>query len=278
MTCSTCCTAASGVPSSEGTRIATWRWPQCHRSCAARGVPSSEGTRIATCSQRRRWVTPRKRWRPLFGGDEDRNQPMSGTVGGVVPGGVPSSEGTRIATRRELRGGWAGIGWRPLFGGDEDRNRGMYASGPASFQMWRPLFGGDEDRNLVEVTTDHTPDTWRPLFGGDEDRNSSGTVAPGGGMLRGVPSSEGTRIATTPPPWRALACTWRPLFGGDEDRNLARISKLPKTAQVASPLRRGRGSQHCNGNALRPSIVTWRPLFGGDEDRNSPVRSMSWTR
>ena len=60
---------------------------------------------------------------------------------------------------------------------------------------------------------------WRPFLGGDEDRNWNSTTGttPSG---CGVPSSEGTRIAT--PTTRSELTdmdTWRPFLGGDEDRN-----------------------------------------------------------
>ena len=60
---------------------------------------------------------------------------------------------------------------------------------------------------------------WRPLFGGDEDRNTE------------CRSCE------------VLEITWRPLFGGDEDRNTVPANPGPFVYVVASPLRRGRGSQ-----------------------------------
>ena len=92
-------------------------------------------------------LTTVRLWRPLLGGDEDRNHRLRRRVLGLV-GGVPSSEGTRIATPD------------------------LQPEGPRA-GPWRPLLGGDEDRNTITGLTGETTYSWRPLLGGDEDRNTS---------------------------------------------------------------------------------------------------------
>ena len=61
--------------------------------------------------------------------------------------------------------------------------------------MWRPFLGGDEDRNQTVVTAISDAFAWRPFLGGDEDRNDV-EWADEEHRRGGVPSSEGTRIAT----------------------------------------------------------------------------------
>ena len=109
-------------------------------------------------------------WRPFLGGDEDRN--TAERLWETQPHrGVPSSEGTRIATRLVPDNVVMAAPWRPFLGGDEDRNR-ISAQRSASSPQWRPFLGGDEDRNHASSSLSRTC------------------------SKRGVPSSEGTRIAT----------------------------------------------------------------------------------
>ncbi len=337
-----------GVPSSEGTRIATsGSTLQQRLALRTGGVPSSEGTRIATRLSAGETDVPAGAWRPLFGGDEDRNNDKDRALVGEALCGVPSSEGTRIATRytaprdanirqsgvpssegTRIATGWVrrrsppparsvasplrrGRGsqprpppdhrryrgwWRPLFGGDEDRNQEGRGTGPGAGTGT----GGVPSSEGTRIATSPTGRCRRTLMGGVPSsegtriatgrrrrpgwwRSSSGVPSSEGTRiatrsarlrfprvcLRGVPSSEGTRIATC----SATGCSASPspvaspLRRGRGSQHRVSPRRWWAMNGVASPLRRGRGSQldHCQPRQRRGG---WRPLFGGDEDRN----------
>ena len=253
-----------GVPSSEGTRIATTvsRWPVRRRGC---GVPSSEGTRIATLSPPVWWLA-RSAWRPFLGGDEDRNR-VRRRRGPPASGGVPSSEGTRIATLGQLGEGRADLLWRPFLGGDEDRNTLSLLPVMHPFE-WRPFLGGDEDRNFGMPTSTNGPSGWRPFLGGDEDRNVY-DARPFAERREWRPFLGGDEDRNS---YRARsdaqACWWRPFLGGDEDRNP--LGEVEGEGLHAGGVPSSEGTRIATGRQgeLDGPVGEWRPFLGGDEDRN----------
>ena len=217
-------------------------------------------------------------WRPLFGGDEDRN--ASAAAIAALSGWVASPLRRGRGSQPKLRDPGAGCARvaSPL-----RRGRGSQPNVVGQLVRpllwWRPLFGGDEDRNAAQVENVKARlGEWRPLFGGDEDRN--GRCDGGVGCVVGVASP--LRRGRGSQPHRRgqrqhSRQRWRPLFGGDEDRNITMPPQEGKSTRVASPLRRGRGSQPSPGRSVSASATPWRPLFGGDEDRNGGPASR-WSR
>ena len=256
------------------------------------------------------------RWRPFLGGDEDRNVAASS---GVSDGGRwrPFLGGDED---RNAEGGFsrdAQIGWRPFLGGDEDRNVYDPSHMPVDCE-WRPFLGGDEDRNsdrrcillrmarvaslprrgrgsqhsltLPAMPARVVASLPRRGRGSQLLYSQVGLIVASGG----VPSSEGTRIAT------AFF-----LRGWSRDQRVASLPRRGRGSQhvggvasvidqlVASLPRRGRGSQLDSVRlaVLRAGVASlprrgrgsqlhlrlhhgrirreWRPFLGGDEDRNS---------
>ena len=207
------------------------------------------------------------RWRPLFGGGEDRNL-YAATCAAAPGGGAPSSEGARIATPRPAgRGCPTGVApplrrgrgsqpqspvlagvqeavWRPLFGGGEDRNTSWSLLPRPRFQVAPPLRrgrGSQLDQGLRQVGPGRpVAPPLRRGRGSQRQRVADGPLP----ARRGAPSSEGARIATPRP-----TSTGSSPSGGAPSSEGARIATDPwrwsgqPGGQVAPPLRRGRGSQ-----------------------------------